>query len=55
MRVYGSSRGPARYEGELMMLTLAIETSQPSGKKFRLALGLSLPLALVGWLLTLFG
>lgn len=38
-----------------MMLTLAIETSQPSGKKFRLALGLSLPFGLVAWLLSYLG
>ncbi|WP_280138589.1 hypothetical protein [Mesorhizobium sp. 1M-11] len=30
-----------------MSLTLAIETSQPSGATFRLALGCSVPLALV--------
>jgi hypothetical protein len=32
---------------ELMKLTFAIETSQPCGKTFRLALGVSLPLSLV--------
>ena len=38
-----------------MKLTLAIETSQPSGKTFRLALGLTMPLWLVGWLLSQLG
>ena len=30
-----------------MTLTFAIETSKPSGKTFRLALGVSIPLSLV--------
>jgi hypothetical protein len=34
-----------------MKLTFAIETSQPCGASFRLALGVTLPLGLVGALL----
>ena len=38
-----------------MKLNLSVETSQPCGKKFRLALGITVPLALIGMVLTLFG
>jgi len=36
-----------------MKLTFAIEASQPCGKRFRLALGVTIPLALVGMALSL--
>lgn len=34
-------------EGLYMQFTFAIETSQPSGASFRLALGISIPVVLV--------
>jgi hypothetical protein len=40
-------KGPVHDTEELMQLTFAVETSQPSGATFRMALGLRMPLALV--------
>lgn len=38
-----------------MQLSFAIETSQPSGAKFRLAFGVTIPLVLIGALLVITG
>jgi len=38
-----------------MQLTFAIETSRPCGATFRLALGIFIPLGLVGVVLSLLG
>lgn len=38
-----------------MKLTLSVETSQPSGKAFRMALGITIPVAIVGMVLAIFG
>ena len=41
--------------GCFMKLNLSVETSQPCGKKFRLAFGITVPLVLIGMVLTLLG
>lgn len=38
-----------------MQLSFSIETGEPSGKSFRLALGISIPFALVAMVLHAFG
>ena len=51
-----ASRTPRPFDTEeLMKLSFAIETSQPSGAKFRLAFGITIPLVLIGTLIAITG